>query len=235
MTNNKNQQPWQKLRVIVQLTVILVVVPMLPLLITGRWNWWEAWAYAGISILGFVISRALAARIHPDLLAERAKMADHPDAADWDRILAPVVALGGGLIPLVAGLDALLGWSGTFSLGWKAAALAAILIGYLLGSWALIANRYFSGLVRIQHDRGHQVVSRGPYRWIRHPGYAGAILSYLGAPVLLDSPWAFVPAGMLVVVLVIRTALEDQTLQAELEGYRSYTDRVRYRLVPGVW
>jgi protein-S-isoprenylcysteine O-methyltransferase Ste14 len=231
----ENQKPWRKVLIIGQLAVILVVVPLLPLLITGRWSWWEAWVYAGITFFGFVISRALAARAHPDLLAERAKMADHPDAADWDRVLAPLVALGGGLIPLVAGLDAALGWSGAFPLGWKMAALVVILIGYLLGSWALIANRYFSGLVRIQHDRGHQVVSRGPYRWIRHPGYAGAILSYLGAPVLLDSLWAFVPAGLLVVGLVIRTALEDQTLQAELEGYRGYTERVRDRLVPGVW
>lgn len=90
-------------------------------------------------------------------------------------------------------------------------------------------------MVRIQIERGHQVVSSGPYRWIRHPGYAGAILTYLATPLLLDSRWAFLPAIFLIVVLIIRTVLEDKTLQAELTGYGDYAKQVRYRLFPGVW
>jgi len=89
--------------------------------------------------------------------------------------------------------------------------------------------------VRIQTDRGHQVVSSGPYRWIRHPGYTGALLTYLATPIFLDSIWAFLPVILITVVLVIRTSLEDKVLQDELQGYRDYTKRVRYRLIPGVW
>jgi protein-S-isoprenylcysteine O-methyltransferase Ste14 len=182
-----------------------------------------------------VLSRALAARKHPDLLAERARFMDHEDTASWDKILAPLVGLGGGLIPLVAGLDALFSWSPTSSLPLKLAALAVFLAGYALGAYALMENRYFSGTVRIQTERDHKVVSSGPYRWVRHPGYAGALLSYLATPIFLDAAWAFLPVLFLGIVLVIRTALEDKTLQNQLAGYSDYAQKVHYRLLPGVW
>lgn len=222
-------------RLIIQLLFFIVVVPLLPLLISWQWAWWEAWVYALITILGFVISRALAARKHPDLLAERARFLDHEDTVSWDKMLAPLVGLGGGLIPLVAGLDALFNWSSAFGLPLKMAALLILLAGYALGTYALMENRYFSGTVRIQTERDHKVVSNGPYRWVRHPGYAGALLTYLVTPIFLDAAWAFLPVLFLTVVLVIRTALEDRTLQDQLDGYREYTQRVRYRLLPGVW
>jgi len=124
-------------RVVVQTLFFVVVLPFLPLLISWRWDWWEAWVYAIICILGFVISRVLAARRHPDLLAERARFMQHENAKAWDRLLAPLVGLGGGLIPLVAGLDALFDWSPTFSVPVRMASLAIILGGYALGSYAL--------------------------------------------------------------------------------------------------
>lgn len=223
------------IRVIVQMLFFVIIVPLLPLLISRQWDWWAAWIYAIVAILGFAISRLLAAQRHPDLLAERARFLQHEDAKSWDKKLAPLVGLGGGLIPLVAGLEALFGWSTIFSLPVKILALVSILAGYVLGSYALIANRYFSGMVRIQTDRDHQVVSTGPYRWLRHPGYAGALLTYLATPIFLDSLWAFLPAILITIVLVIRTNLEDETLQTELAGYREYAGRVRYRLLPGVW
>jgi protein-S-isoprenylcysteine O-methyltransferase Ste14 len=230
-----NQNSTLSLRVIVQLVLFIIVVPFLPLVISRRWGWWEAWVYAVIYILGFIVSRWLAARRHPDLLAERARFAQHEDAASWDKILAPLTGLGGGLIPLVAGLDAAFGWSPTFGPPVKLASLAVILAGYVLGSYALIENRYFSGVVRLQTDRGHKVVSSGPYRWVRHPGYAGALLTYLATPLFLDALWAFVPVAFLVLVLVVRTKLEDETLQEQLAGYGDYARWVRYRLLPGVW
>jgi protein-S-isoprenylcysteine O-methyltransferase Ste14 len=222
-------------RVVLQLLIVLVLIPFLPLLITGRWNWWEAWGYAIISILGFVASRALALRRHPDLLSERTFSLQHENIRPWDKLLAPMVALGGGLIPLAAGLDAFSELSPIFSPGVKILALGLILAGYSLGSYALIENRFFSGVVRIQTERGHQVVSSGPYRWMRHPGYSGALITFLATPVLLDSLWAFLPAGLVAIILVLRTYLEDQFLQAELSGYRDYASRVRYRLLPGIW
>ena len=136
---------------------------------------------------------------------------------------------------LVAGLDALYNWSPPYSLPIKIISLLALLLGYALGSYALIENRFFSGTVRLQTERGHQVVSSGPYRWMRHPGYAGALLTYLATPFFLDSSWAFLPAVFIVILMIIRTYLEDKFLQNELEGYRDYTKRVRFRLLPGVW
>jgi protein-S-isoprenylcysteine O-methyltransferase Ste14 len=222
-------------RVIIMMLIFVVIVPFLPLLISRQWDWWEAWVYAIVSILGFVVSRLIVRRRNPDLIAERARYTDQPDAKDWDKILSPLVGLGGGLIPLVIGLDALYGWSEPFSLPVKLLGLAGILAGYALGAYALIENRFFSGMVRIQTERGHQVVSSGPYRWLRHPGYAGALLTYLATPFFLDSRWALLAALFLTVVLVIRTSLEDRTLQEELTGYREYAGRVRFRLLPGVW
>jgi protein-S-isoprenylcysteine O-methyltransferase Ste14 len=222
-------------RAVIQMIFFILVIPFLPLLISRRWDWWEAWVYAAVSILGFAISRGLAARRHPDLLAERARFLQHEDAKTWDKTLAPLVGLGGGLIPLTAGLDRLFGWSPTFSLPVKILSLAVLLAGYVLASYALIENRFFSGMVRIQAERGHRVVSGGPYRWMRHPGYAGALMAYLATPTFLDSWWAFLPAVFITLVLVIRTALEDSALQAELDGYQEYARRVRYRLLPGVW
>jgi protein-S-isoprenylcysteine O-methyltransferase Ste14 len=222
-------------RIIIQLIFFVVIMPFLPLIISRQWDWWEAWIYAIVSILGFVVSRILAARRHPDVIAERAKILQHSDTQPWDKKLAPLVGLGGGLVLVVVGLDELLGWSPAYSLPVKTLSLIVILLGYILGSYALIENRFFSVVVRLQTDRGHQVVSSGPYRWVRHPGYAGALLTYLAIPLFLNSSWAFLPTVLISIVLILRTNLEDQFLQAELAGYHDYAARVRYRLLPGVW
>jgi protein-S-isoprenylcysteine O-methyltransferase Ste14 len=221
--------------VAVQLLLVLVVMPLSPLYISGRWDWWEGWVSAAIIVLGFVVSRALAVRRHPDILQERATSMGHEDTKTWDKVLAPLVAFGSAFILVVAGLDARSGWSPGFPLAAKVVALVFILLGYALGTYALMENRFFSGTVRIQTERGHKVVSSGPYDWIRHPGYAGAILTYLGMPIFLDSWWALVPAVLSVVIIAIRTHLEDRTLREELEGYDTYAYHVPYRLLPGVW
>lgn len=222
-------------RTLVRLILVVAAFPLIPMIISGQWDWWEAWAYAVVSILGFVASRGLAARRHLDILEERARSMDLEDAKPWDKILAPSLAFGSLFILIVAGLDRLFGWTSSFVMITKITALIVIILGFLLGSWALIENRFFSGVVRIQKDRGHRVVSTGPYRFIRHPGYAGALLAYLATPVLLDSIWAFIPALLLVGVLILRTALEDRTLQQELPGYQQYAEKTRFRLIPGLW
>ena len=223
------------LRSIILMIIVVFVFPFLPMIIACEWNWWEAWAYALISSLGFILSRALATRRHPDILAERARSIELQNAKPWDKILAPLLAFGSVAILIVAGFDKLLGWTSTFSLPVKIAALIVILLGFLFGSWALIENRFFSGVVRIQTDRGHHVVTTGPYRFVRHPGYSGALWTYLAMPFLLDSLWALLPTVLLVAVLVVRTSLEDRTLQAELPGYKEFTQKTRYRLFPGIW
>ena len=221
-----------------QLTLMLVVifvVPFLPLLISGRRDWWEAWTYALLSVLGFIISRLLASRRNPDIIAERGRSMNHANTKSWDRILSPLVGLGASFLPLVAGLEMRIQGVSEFSLPLKLAALLFILAGYVFSSYALITNRFFSGVVRIQSERGHHVVSTGPYRWVRHPGYAGSLLVFLALPVWLDSPWSYLLAAVFLAAIVLRTYLEDQTLQAELPGYAEYAHKVRYRLLPGVW
>ncbi len=231
-----NHQPWITfIRYFLGVFVLSFVVPCLPLLISQRWSWWQAWAYAIICILGFVLSRGLATRRHPDLLAERSRILFQEDAKPWDKLVLPLWFLSFILIMLVAGLDKLLEWSPGFNLSLTILSLLIFLAGYVLGSYALIENRFFSGSARIQTERNQSVVSSGPYRWVRHPGYAGSLFGYLATPFFLGSWWACVPTLLLLILLVVRTSLEDTMLQDELAGYRDYARRVRYRLVPGVW
>ncbi len=230
-----NQSKLFSLRIFVQLLLVLVVLPFLPLLISWRWDWWEAWVYAILWILGFIVSRILAARQNPDLLAERANFMQHENTQPWDKLLAPLLGIGSGSIPLVAGMDARWGWSPSFSLALKIIGLVFIMVGYVLSIYALVENRFFSGVVRLQSERGHKVISSGPYRWMRHPGYTGGLMTYLASPLFLDSVWAFLPAVAITIILIIRTNLEDKFLQDELAGYRDYAKCVHYRLLPGVW
>jgi protein-S-isoprenylcysteine O-methyltransferase Ste14 len=222
-------------RLAIQVFVFIILAPMLPLIISWQWDWWEAWFYALASILGFVISRYLAWRRNPDILAERGKFLQHDNPEPFDKILSPLLALSGGLIPIAAGVDARFG--PTVEFGWVIKILSVVLFltGYIIGSYALIENRFFSGMVRIQEDRDQHVVNTGPYSWVRHPGYSGALITYIALPFLFESLWTFVPVALTFVIIFVRTALEDKTLQEKLEGYRGYAQKVRDRLIPGIW
>jgi len=136
---------------------------------------------------------------------------------------------------IVAGLDHRYGGSPAFPLWLNIFGFVLISLGYAFAAWALIENRFFSSVVRIQVDRGHVVCDSGPYRIVRHPGYAGNILPLLGIVLALSSMWTLIPAAVALIIAVIRTVLEDQTLQDELPGYRDYVRRVRYRLIPGIF
>lgn len=222
-------------RIADMLLLVLVVIPLLPILVSGKWDWWQAWIMAGVFVLSFIISRAIAARKTPDILKERANYNQHENTQPWDKWLSPLVAFGSVFILLVAGLDALYHWSAGFPLAVEIAGLVLIAGGYILGSYAFIENAYFSGTVRIQDERGHRVVSSGPYGWMRHPGYLGSLVASLGMPLLLDSLWAFIPVVIFGAFFIIRTRLEDRFLQENLPGYREYAQKVRYRLLPGIW
>ena len=222
-------------RAVVQMVIVVVVAPFIPMIISGKWDWWQAWAYALVSVLAFAVSRLVVNRVHPDLIAERARFMQAKDTKSWDKVLAPLLGIGSILILVVAGLDRFYGWSTAFSQSLNVVALIGILLGYGFSSWALVENRFFSGTVRIQTERGHHVITTGPYRLIRHPGYAGGLFGYVFIPLLLDSLWAFVPAILLGIVMIVRTALEDATLQKELPGYAEYAQKTRFRLIPGVW
>lgn len=228
--------PKVTLRMVISFLVISLLFSFFPLLVAGRWNWWQGWAYGIIILVNSILSRLLVARQHPDLLAERGKAMNHPDAKAWDKLLSPLVGSLGPLVTLiVCGIDQRFSLTAPFPSWLHLSGLALIFLGCVFGSWALVENRFFSGMVRIQTERGHTVVDSGPYRIVRHPGYAGALVVFLATPVLLDSAWGAAPAVLTTAILVLRTALEDRTLQAELPGYSEYTRRTRYRLLPGIW
>jgi protein-S-isoprenylcysteine O-methyltransferase Ste14 len=137
---------------------------------------------------------------------------------------------------VVAGLDAgRFGWSPELPAGVRGAALLAYVMGIAVSMWAMSVNRFFEPTVRIQTDRGQYAVTDGPYRFVRHPGYAGMLLAVLAEGAVLGSLWALVPAVAFAAVLAARTAMEDRMLRAGLDGYAQYAGAVRYRLVPCVW
>jgi protein-S-isoprenylcysteine O-methyltransferase Ste14 len=206
------------------------------LLSAGRWDWWEAWAYSGLGLFILIGSRVVLIKKFPDLAVERSQAHDLDDVKDWDRILMPITALLGPFVSwIVAGLDQRYGWSPDLPNLVQIAALIVIQIGSLIGIWAMLTNRFFSSQVRIQTDRGHTVVKDGPYKIVRHPGYAGGLLSWLAAPVFFSSWWVVIPTVLVMMASIIRTAKEDKTLIAELPGYAAYSREVKYRLLPGVW
>ncbi len=224
-------------RIVIRGLVWSVVWPVLLagiLFVTsGEWNWPVAWMYFvlyGLILAGgtFVIPRG------EDFLEERTRIKENTKA--WDRLLAgPAFSVFWLSVYITAGLDRRYGWTDETSLSLQVGAVVVAGLGYLLPVWAMATNRFYSRYVRIQTDRGHTVVTSGPYRLIRHPGYAGIIVFMLASALALASLWALVPAGIVTAVLVIRTTLEDRTLQVELPGYADYARRTRYRLLPGVW
>ena len=199
----------------------------------GRIDWWPAWALLAV-MLAWIIGMGFAIlRFNPDLLAER--LGPRKGGKQWDMTIMGIVGLAELARLIIAGLDQRYGWTGGFPIAAQIAALAVCALGYALGVWATASNAFFSQIVRIQTERGHAVATGGPYQYVRHPAYVGTILYQLAMPVLLASWWALIPGGVNAILLVIRTALEDRTLQAELSGYADYARLVRHRLLPGIW
>ena len=222
---------------VIMMLVSLVILPAVILFgAAGRLNWVAGWAY--LLVVGglAVLSRAWLIRTNPALAVERNRAYARTDAKTWDRYLMALVGLiGPWIVLLVAGLDARNDWSAPIAPGLQIAALLVIVLGMLIANWAMFSNPFFSATVRIQTDRGHTVVSRGPYRFVRHPGYSSGLLLYLAVPVMLGSWWGLIPAALVDLLVVVRTVLEDRALHEELPGYREYAQRVRYRLIPGLW
>jgi protein-S-isoprenylcysteine O-methyltransferase Ste14 len=203
---------------------------------TGSLHWWEGWAYTGMTLLLLVLSRSLILLKNPDMVKERAEAGKKEDVKAWDKILVSLIAIYGPLVSwIIAGLDERFGWTPDLPDYIQFIALCVIFLGIMVSTWAMVVNRFFSSHVRIQTDRGHTVVSAGPYHVVRHPGYAGGIFAWIAMPVFFSSYWVAIPSIVVITLTIIRTTLEDRTLKEELPGYREYTERVRYRLMPGIW
>ena len=218
--------------------LIIIVIFMLAVLFlsAGRLDWWEGWAYAGLALVVLIISRGVLLKTNPDLIIERMTARQKANVKPWDKIFVPIIALYMPLITwVVAGLDARFGWSPNLPDGIQVAALLLNFAGSMFSTWATFANPFFSSHVRIQTDRGHTVGRSGPYRFMRHPGYTGVVVSWLSTPIFFSSTWVWIPTMLAITGFIIRTALEDRTLQEELPGYKEYVQEVRYRLLPGIW
>lgn len=202
----------------------------------GDARWGAAWLYVGTVWIITVGTHLLLLRFAPTLVAERASSVRRDDVASWDRLILPTIALFGPLASwILAGLSLRFGWLGGIPQVVRGAAFVLFVASSALVTWSMLANPFFSSVVRIQRDRGQAVISRGPYRFVRHPGYLGIILANLATPVLLDAPWTFIPIGVVVALVLLRTALEDRTLRAELPGYADYARETRARVFPGLW
>jgi protein-S-isoprenylcysteine O-methyltransferase Ste14 len=216
-----------------QIAFVFIFQAIILFLAAGRLNWAWAWVFLGICLVSVSINSTFLLRTSPETAAERGRP---KEMKGWDKVVSGLWGLAQYLVlPLVAGLDVRFGWTLGLSALAHVAGGVVLAVGLGLFGWAMIANAYFSTAVRIQSDRGQTVCRTGPYRFVRHPGYVGAILQSLGTPFLLGSLWALIPGIMAAALMITRTSLEDRMLQAELPGYRDFVHEVRYRLVPGIW
>ncbi len=218
---------------------ILVAVAMTLLFISiwfwlaGGLNWFRGWAFIGLLIVGQTLSTVYIGRKDPELLRRRAQIGQ--GTKTWDLVLLTIFGLTYLAILIVAALDAQHHWSKMTLWLWLIGAGLHVFFVVVI-TWAMAVNTHFEKTVRIQSDRHHRVIESGPYRIVRHPGYIAIILGLiLATPLLLGSWWAFIPAILAMVCLIIRTILEDRTLRQELSGYEAYTKKVPYRLLPGFW
>ncbi len=195
---------------------------------TIRWQW--AWVFVAANVVILAINFVVLPR---EVIEERGRKKEN--AKKWDRVLTAISIIPYFGLYVIAGLDYRFCWSMEVDVSIRLLALLFYILGAMLSAWAMVSNRFFSTVVRLQTDRGHTVATGGPYRFVRHPGYVGFIISNLMIPLLLGSLWGFLASAISVAFLVIRTALEDRTLRSELDGYAGYAQKVRYRLLPHVW
>jgi len=229
--NTGTQRTGDVIKGLLKSWAFVAVLAVILFLSAGPLEWGMNWVYLGLVTLSTLILSWL---MPAELIEERSGLP--AGAKKWDITLTLWMARGGPIVTMtLIGLDERYGWSPSLPPALQLGATLLLVAALALTDWAVLTNKFFSGLVRIQTERGHTVISDGPYNHMRHPGYAGAILYELATPVMLGSLWAMFSTALTVSVIILRTALEDRTLQRELDGYRAYTRQVRYRLFPGLW
>lgn len=220
-------------RVALALIVLPLFFALFMFLPAGTWAWTKGWlfilALVGIIAVVFLVLQ----RVNPDVLVARSHT--HKGTKRWDKILLcfffPMIY---AIVPVAALDDGRFHWY-PVPLWLCGAGYALLFLGIGITTWAEAVNKFFEPTVRIQTERGHTVIATGPYAIVRHPGYVGGFFTAIGMALSLGSLWALIPAGLASLLLIVRTQWEDQTLQAELAGYKEYTQRVRYKLIPGMW
>lgn len=217
------------------ISLIIGVGIFLPVIFlpAGTWQWSQGWLYVAVVGVNFCINFTYLWRVNRELIKQRMMLG--AGTKRWDIIWAICFGPLFLSIYIIAGFDAVrYGWS-EMAPAWWWLGLAIHVPGAWLFTWSMGVNPFFEKTVRIQTERGHRVIDTGPYAYVRHPGYVGFVGWGLSVPFFLGSWWALAPAVLSIFGLVVRTALEDLTLREELAGYAAYAERVRYRLIPGVW
>jgi protein-S-isoprenylcysteine O-methyltransferase Ste14 len=221
-------------RIVVQSAIGFGIIFALLFGAAGTFAWPEGWLYMLIQFGSSIFMVVWLKRNNPELLKVRAEFWKR-EGKPWDKAI--VILIFATCVPMfiLPGLDAVrYQWSHVPLL------LKTIgFIGFILSSglifWVVKTNPYSSAVVEIQEDREHKTITTGPYEYVRHPMYVGAILTFASIPLALGSLVTFIPAIILTIVIVARTYLEDKTLHQELEGYTAYAETVKHRLIPGVW
>jgi protein-S-isoprenylcysteine O-methyltransferase Ste14 len=238
MATNRDQtrqpEPTDRRRLVLSVGSSLLIFVLCLFLPAGTWTWFRGWLFFSVAVAASILISVYLRRVNPDVIAARVNR--HDGTKRWDLLLGAIFGLPTMLaIPIVAALDD--GRFHWFHLQWWGCVLGyTLLITGMVGlTWAESVNKFFEPSVRIQTDRGHKVVDSGPYAIVRHPGYVSGFLVFIGMPLSLGSLWALIPAVLACLLLVVRTIWEDRTLRDELTGYREYAQRVRHRLIPGVW
>lgn len=209
------------------------MVAALLFIAAGGLGWVMGWALVALYCVWVTVNALLLMPNSPAMLAER--VTHRFSAKRWDNVILSLYGMMTLVKLIVAGLDFRYGWTPPLPLALQIGALVIAALGYALVTWAMVANTFFALANRIQTERGHIVVTGGPYRYVRHPGYVGSIVFELATPLLLGSWWALLPGIISALLMLIRTALEDRSLRHELSGYSLYAQQTRYRLLPGVW
>ncbi len=222
------------LRFVVQTVVWAAILVVLPFASAGTFAWPEAWAYLLIQFSSWAVMSIWLMKNDPELLRVRADLWKRATKA-WDKVILVLVFGGFLLLFVLPGLDAVrYRWSHV-PLPLEIVGFIGIVIANGIMFWVLKVNPYSSAVVEVQKERGHTVITTGPYEYVRHPMYVGGILMAFFTPLALGSFVSFIPVAFFTAVIVVRTHLEDKTLQKELDGYAGYAARVKYRLIPGLW
>lgn len=231
--NNQNQKETLGIRLILKSFFILFVFVAVTFLVAGRVDYWQGWVFNGLNIL-FIFLTYLLLMDRKDLIKERLKPGE--GMKQWDKIYYAVSTPLFFVMLILSILDSVrFSWGPTVPFSFVVFGIILYCLGQFIGLWAKMANRFFSSVVRIQHDRNQTVCTAGPYRFVRHPGYLGGVIFTLGTPLMLGSFWGLLPAFITLLSLGVRTYLEDTTLKRELSGYVLYTTKVKYRLIPFLW
>lgn len=231
MGTNENSEIMSKARKrILQVVIQYFVIALILFLTSGKLDWIWAWAYMGVNVVILAINAMV---ISPELMAERGEIKENVEP--WDRTVALIGSIFTLVVIILPGFDLRFGWSAPLNPSVQILGLVFYALGMGSFTWSMVSNPFFSTSVRIQMDRDHVVATSGPYQYVRHPGYTSYCVAWIATALALGSLWTIIPATFIVISIVIRTALEDRTLLQKLQGYREYADKVRYRLIPGVW